>query len=187
MGSHTCLAVVTARNKFWARWRINRLLKWIENKGNHQIYNGFINEEEGGVVPFDKKTFDEFLEQQTDTFMSYLEELHESTPTILKIHSLNEEKYENKNDPNIEKSLNKFIVALLNVQISVPTFTHKIFYDVKIDVIGHLKEIKSEFLKKDAERFWKHRAKGWITYTGHHQYDYPEDWGNYMAVISIRD
>ena len=186
MGSHECLAVVTARNKFWARWRINRLLKWIEKKANHQIYDGCIDEEEGDVIPFDKKKFDEFLEQQTDTFMSYIGDLHESAPTILKIHSLNEEKYENKKDSNIEKSLSKFIVALLNTQFSVPTFTNKIFYDVKIDVAGYWKETKTEFSKKDTESVWKHRAKGWISFINF-QYDFPEDWGNFMAVVRIRD
>lgn len=112
MGSHECLAVVTARNKFWARWRINRLLKWIEKKANHQIYDGYIDDEEGEVVPFDKKKFDEFLEMQTDTFMDYLNRLHETAPVVLEKRSLYCKNYENTKDSNVEKSFDSFIVAL---------------------------------------------------------------------------
>ena len=182
MGSHECLVIVTARNKFWARWRINRLLKWIEKKSTY-LYDGVIEKK---IVPFDRKKFDEYLDIQTRAFFGFLKELYENIPIVLKTRSFDYEKYRDPNTFELEKEFSSFNNSLHYVQDDVPSFTDRIFYDIKIDWPKNWRKNNENFSKKEAKESYKRRDKGWVRWINH-QYNFPEIFGNFMAEIYIRD
>ena len=182
MGSHECLAVVTARNKFWARWRINRLLKWIEKKST-TLYDGVIEEE---IIPFDKELFDEHFDLQKRAFFGFLNELSESIPLVLEIKSFDTDKYKDPNNFDMENKFSTFINSTHFIQSDVPSFTNRIFYDIKIDWPKFWKKKNDTLTKKKAKESYIRREKGWISWINH-QYNFPEYFANFMSVVNIRD
>lgn len=144
MGHHTCLFLVKADNKLFAKWRIKRLIKWVEKKAEGTIEWGRII---SPITPINYDKVREYYHLQLDIELKNMKDI------IPRINEVLEHKKISLTDLMQVKWCANYLCD------HIPDFQHRIFYDAYAIWFPWDRKKLNMKKKKKQERF---RIKNWF-------------------------